>query len=217
MGIAWDGDFDRCFLYDETGRFIEGYYIVGLLAQAMLKQHPGASILHDPRLIWNTREVVAAAGGTPIMTRTGHAFIKEKMREVDAVYGGEMSAHHYFRHFGYCDSGMVPWLLVCQLLSDSGRTLGEMVNDRMTAFPVSGEINSTVADPDRVIAEIRSSYGDGEMDFTDGLSISFPRYRFNLRKSNTEPVLRLNVETRADQKLLAEKTEELLQLIRGKK
>lgn len=216
MGIAWDGDFDRCFLYDETGRFIEGYYIVGLLAQAMLKQHPGASILHDPRLIWNTREVVAAAGGTPIMTRTGHAFIKEKMREVDAVYGGEMSAHHYFRHFGYCDSGMVPWLLVWQLLSDSGRTLGEMVNDRMTAFPVSGEINSTVADPDQVIAEIRSRYGDGEMDFTDGLSISFPRYRFNLRKSNTEPVLRLNVETRADQTLLAEKTEELLQLIRGR-
>lgn len=217
MGIAWDGDFDRCFFYDNTGRFIEGYYIVGLLAQAMLKQHPGASILHDPRLIWNTREVVTAAGGTPVMTRTGHAFIKEKMREVDAVYGGEMSAHHYFRRFGYCDSGMVPWLLVCQLLSDSGRTLGEMVDDRMAAFPISGEINSTVADPDQVIAAIKSRYGDGEMDFTDGLSVSFPRYRFNLRKSNTEPVLRLNVETRGEQPLLAEKTEELLRLIRCEK
>ncbi|HER62609.1 MAG TPA: phosphomannomutase, partial [Desulfobacteraceae bacterium] len=210
MGIAWDGDFDRCFLYDETGRFIEGYYIVGLLAEALLKQHPGALILHDPRLIWNTREIVTASGGTPIMTRTGHAFIKEKMRELDAIYGGEMSAHHYFRDFGYCDSGMVPWLLVSQLLSDSGRTLGQMVSDRMKAFPVSGEINTRVADPDLVIAEVRKRFADGEMDFTDGLSIAFPQYRFNLRKSNTEPVLRLNVETRADPKLLEEKTEELL-------
>ena len=217
MGIAWDGDFDRCFLYDETGRFIEGYYIVGLLAEAMLKQYPGARILHDPRLTWNTQEVVSAAGGDPIMTRTGHAFIKEKMREVDAVYGGEMSAHHYFRDFGYCDSGMVPWLLVSQLLSDSGRKLGEMVSDRMKSFPVSGEINSTVADPDKVIDEIQKRFQDGEMDFTDGLSVSFPTYRFNLRKSNTEPVLRLNVETRGDTVLLENKTEELLNLIRGMK
>ena len=217
IGIAWDGDFDRCFFYDETGRFIEGYYVVGLLAEAMLKKHPGASILHDPRLIWNTQEVVSGAGGVPVMTRTGHAFIKEKMREVDAVYGGEMSAHHYFRRFGYCDSGMVPWLLVCQLLCDSGKRLSEMVNDRMTAFPVSGEINSRVDDPDQVIEEIRSRYGGGEMDFTDGLSVSYPKYRFNLRKSNTEPVLRLNVETRGDKVLLEQKTEELLELIQGKK
>ena len=216
IGIAWDGDFDRCFLYDETGRFIEGYYIVGLLAEAMLKKFPGASILHDPRLIWNTQEVVKASGGKPVMTRTGHAFIKEKMREVDAVYGGEMSAHHYFRDFGYCDSGMVPWLLVCQLLCDSGRNLSEMVNDMMAAFPVSGEINSTVDDPDKVIEEIRKRYQDGEMDFTDGLSVSFDDYRFNLRKSNTEPVLRLNVETRGDASLLEQKTDELLNLIRKK-
>lgn len=216
MGIAWDGDFDRCFLYDETGRFIEGYYIVGLLAEAMLRKHPGASILHDPRLIWSTQEIVTAAGGTPVMTRTGHAFIKEKMREVDAVYGGEMSAHHYFRHFGYCDSGMVPWLLVCQLLCESGRTLAEMVNDRMAAFPVSGEINSTVTDPDSVIEQIQNKFQDGTMDFTDGLSVSFPDYRFNVRKSNTEPVLRLNVETRGDQQLLDQKTGELLDMIQGK-
>lgn len=214
MGIAWDGDFDRCFLYDETGRFIEGYYIVGLLAEAMLKQSPGATILHDPRLIWNTREIVTAAGGVPVMTRTGHAFIKEKMREVDAVYGGEMSAHHYFRDFGYCDSGMVPWLLVCQLLADTGQTLGRIVGDRMQAYPVSGEINSTVRDPDRVIARVREQYGDGELDCTDGLSVVFPRYRFNLRKSNTEPVLRLNVETRGNKRLLDEKTAELLKFIR---
>jgi len=215
MGIAWDGDFDRCFLYDETGRFIEGYYIVGLLAEAILRQHPGASILHDPRLTWNTREIVARAGGIPVMSRTGHAFIKEKMREIDAVYGGEMSAHHYFRDFGYCDSGMIPWLLVCQLISESGRSLAEMVTDRMIAYPVSGEINSTVKDPDQVIAEVKGRYADGAMDFTDGLSVTYPAYRFNLRKSNTEPVLRLNVETRGDKVLLEQKTDELLSLIRS--
>ncbi len=214
LGIAWDGDFDRCFFYDETGRFIEGYYIVGLLALTMLKLHPGATILHDPRLIWNTREMVHEAGGVPLMTRTGHAFIKEKMREADGVYGGEMSAHHYFRDFGYCDSGMIPWLLVCNLISQSGRSLSAMVNDRMKAYPVSGEINSIVGDPDRVLEQVKEMYGDGEIDFIDGLSIVYPEYRFNLRKSNTEPVLRLNVETRADRNLLKEKTEELLGLIR---
>ncbi|MDW7772980.1 MAG: phosphomannomutase [Desulfobulbaceae bacterium] len=214
LGLAWDGDFDRCFFFDEKGRFIEGYYIVGLLALAMLQTHPGAIILHDPRLVWNTREMVGNAGGKPVMTRTGHAFIKEKMREVDAVYGGEMSAHHYFREFGYCDSGMIPWLLVCQLLSVSGRKLSSMVTDRMNAYPVSGEINSVVQDPDLVIEEIKEKYADGQMDFTDGLSVEFPDYRFNLRKSNTEPVLRLNVETRADKRLLEEKTAELLQCIR---
>lgn len=214
LGIAWDGDFDRCFFYDENGRFIEGYYIVGMLAQAMLQLYPGSTILHDPRLVWNTREIVENAGGVPVMTRTGHAFIKEKMREVDALYGGEMSAHHYFREFGYCDSGMIPWLLVCQLLSDSGKKLSAMVDDCMAAYPVSGEINSKVQDPDAVIVRIKEKYADGQMDFTDGLSVEFPRYRFNLRKSNTEPVLRLNVETRADQQLLEDKTTELLDLIR---
>lgn len=149
------------------------------------------------------------------MTRTGHAFIKEKMREADAVYGGEMSAHHYFRDFGYCDSGMVPWLLVCQLLSEGGHKLSMMVNDRMAAYPVSGEINSTVDDPDKVIADIQSRYPDGDLDFTDGLSVEYQAYRFNIRKSNTEPVLRLNVETRGDMSLLKQKTDELLTLIRG--
>lgn len=215
LGIAWDGDFDRCFLYDETGRFIEGYYIVGLLGVAMLTAHPGATILHDPRLIWNTQEMVRKAGGNPVMTRTGHAFIKEKMRERDAVYGGEMSAHHYFRDFGYCDSGMLPWLLVCQLMSESGKKLSEMVNDRIAAYPVSGEINSTVNNPDEVIRLIEEKFKGGDMDYTDGLSVTFPKYRFNLRKSNTEPVLRLNVETRGDQQLLQRTTKELLALIRS--
>ena len=214
LGIAWDGDFDRCFLYDENGRFIEGYYIVGLLGVAILQDHPGATILHDPRLIWNTREMVTQAGGKPVMTKTGHAFIKEKMRETDAVYGGEMSAHHYFRDFGYCDTGMLPWLLVCRLMSIQNSPLSAMVDDRMAAYPVSGEINSRVKDPDAVIRAVEQQYKEGEKDYTDGLSVEFPLYRFNLRKSNTEPVLRLNVETRADPQLLRKKTKELLAIIR---
>ncbi|MBV5316472.1 MAG: phosphomannomutase [Desulfobulbaceae bacterium] len=215
LGIAWDGDFDRCFLYDENGRFIEGYYIVGLLAVAMLQLHPGATILHDPRLTWSTRELVEAAGGRPVMTRTGHAFIKERMRALDAVYGGEMSAHHYFRAFGYCDSGMLPWLLVCTLMHRSGKKLSELCDERMAAYPVSGEINSKVGDPDAVIARIEQRYADGVKDTTDGISIEYPDWRFNLRSSNTEPVLRLNVETRGDAELLQRKTNELLQLIRS--
>ncbi|MGI6656344.1 MAG: phosphomannomutase [Desulfobulbus sp.] len=215
LGIAWDGDFDRCFFYDEQGRFIEGYYIVGLLAAAMLQQYPGSTILHDPRLVWNTQEVVAAAGGRAQVTRTGHAFIKANMREQDAVYGGEMSAHHYFRDFGYCDSGMLPWLFVCRLMSVSGKPLSALCDERMAAYPVSGEINSTVADPDAVIARIEQQYTGGVRETIDGLSLEFPDYRFNLRKSNTEPVLRLNVETRGDAALLKRRTEELLSLIRA--
>lgn len=214
LGIAWDGDFDRCFFWDEDGRFIEGYYIVGLLAREMLAKEPGGKILYDPRLTWNTEEQVKEAGGIPIMTRTGHAFIKERMRLENAVYGGEMSAHHYFREFGYCDSGMIPWLLVASLLGREGKKLSTLVADRMAAFPVSGEINSKVEDPDGVIAGILAQYHDGAKDYTDGLSVAYPDYRFNIRKSNTEPLLRLNVETRGDALLMREKTEELLSLIR---
>ncbi len=214
LGIAWDGDCDRCFLFDENGRFIEGYYIVGLLAAAILKLHPGATILHDPRLIWNTQEIVKKAGGRAVMTKTGHAFIKEAMRRENAIYGGEMSAHHYFQDFGYCDSGMLPWLLICQLMSEQETGLASLVDERMQAYPVSGEINSAVDDPDAVLGKMEELYSDGEKDYTDGLSVTYPEYRFNLRKSNTEPVLRLNVETRADQQLLQEKTEELLKIIR---
>ena len=214
LGVAWDGDFDRCFLWDERGEFIEGYYIVGLLAEEMLAAEPGAKILFDPRLTWNTIEQVRRHGGEPIMTRTGHAFIKERMRQENALCGGEMSAQHYFRRFGSCDSGMIPWLLVAARLSRGGERLSQLVADRMKAFPVSGEINSRVADADQVIATIEERYGDGLKDYTDGLSVSFPHYRFNIRKSNTEPLLRLNVETRGDARLLGEKTAELLDLIR---
>ncbi len=215
LGIAWDGDFDRCFLFDEQGCFVEGYYMVGLLAQAMLQRTPGAKIIHDPRLTWNTVELVRQGGGVPVMSKTGHAFIKERMRSEDAVYGGEMSAHHYFKDFAYCDSGMIPWLLVCQILSQSGQGLSRLLADRMAAFPVSGEINSTVKDPEAVISRIQERFAQGgRLDYTDGLSVEFDDYRFNLRMSNTEPVIRLNVESRGNRRLLEEKTAELLAEIR---
>jgi phosphomannomutase len=218
IGIAWDGDFDRCFLFDEKGAFVEGYYLVGLLAQAMLRgRSKPQKIIHDPRLIWNTREIVIREGHVPVMARTGHAFIKDKMREVNALYGGEMSGHHYFRDFNYCDSGMIPWLLVWQLLSRTKMTLSEMLAECMERFPVSGEINRVVDDPDAVVARIEKLYSEipCEKDYTDGLSVSCDGYRFNVRKSNTEPLLRLNVESRGDRRLMENKTEELLQLIEG--
>ena len=215
LGLAWDGDFDRCFFFDETGRFIEGYYLVGLLAEMLLLQHPGSKIIHDPRLTWNTIEQVDAAGGVAIQSKTGHAFIKERMRLEDAVYGGEMSAHHYFRNFAYCDSGMIPWLLVAALMSGSGKSLSQLVDERIQAFPCSGELNFRVDDVMAVIARVVHAYAsqDTECDTTDGLSLAFDAWRFNLRGSNTEPLLRLNVETRRDEKLLQEKTDELIALI----
>jgi phosphomannomutase len=215
MGLAWDGDFDRCFFFDEQGVFIEGYYLVGLIAQALLARHPGEAIIHDPRLTWNTREMVQEAGGRPVLCKTGHAFIKERMRRENALYGGEMSGHHYFRDFAYCDSGMIPWLLVLQLMSRTGKPLSSLVAERMVRYPVSGEINRTVADPDAVLMRVEARYqaAAGNCDRTDGLSLEFPTWRFNLRKSNTEPVLRLNVETRQDPVLLKEKTRELLALM----
>ena len=217
MGIAFDGDFDRCFLFDETGGFIEGYYIVGLLADAFLQKQPGAKIIHDPRLSWNTIDVVSGAGGVPVMSKTGHAFIKERMRAEDAIYGGEMSAHHYFRDFAYCDSGMIPWLLVAELLCVKEQTLQQLVGDRMLAYPASGEINSKLADPQTSIARVLATYQDDALllDETDGISLEFSDWRFNLRSSNTEPVVRLNVESKGNTALMQEKTEELLACLRA--
>ena len=214
LGLAWDGDADRCFFWDERGNFIEGYYMVGLLAREMLRLSPGATILYDPRLTWNTEELVAKAHGRAVMSKTGHAFIKEKMRQEQAIYGGEMSAHHYFRDFGFCDSGMISWLLVASLVARGGQPLSELVGARMRAYPVSGEINRTVADADAVLAALQSRYAGGKQEFLDGLSVSYQYWRFNVRKSNTEPLLRLNVETRGDESLLREKTAELLSLIK---
>jgi phosphomannomutase len=219
LGIAWDGDFDRCFFFDDKGTFIEGYYIVGLLAEAALLKTPGASIVHDPRLTWNTIEMAEAAGGKAIQSKTGHAFIKERMRLEDAVYGGEMSAHHYFKDFFYCDSGMIPWLLVVELISKSGKSLTQLVEERMAKFPCSGEINSVLEDAKATLVKVEAHYSelnsDVEIDRTDGLSMNFGDWRFNLRASNTEPVVRLNVESRGDQALMEAKTAELLALMKG--
>ncbi|ASP39475.1 phosphomannomutase [Bacterioplanes sanyensis] len=215
LGIAWDGDFDRCFFFDGSGAFVEGYYIVGLLAEAFLHKHPAASIVHDPRLVWNTAELVESMGGQAIQSKTGHAFIKERMRKEDAVYGGEMSAHHYFRDFAYCDSGMIPWLLVAELISVSGKSLGQLVQERTERFPCSGEINSRLQDAKATLAAVEQHFADQavSVDHTDGLSMTFEQWRFNLRASNTEPVVRLNVESRADQALMQEKTDYLLALM----
>lgn len=215
LGLAWDGDFDRCFFFDGDGRFIEGYYLVGLLAEAMLARYPGAKIIHDPRLTWNTIELVKKAGGVPVQSKTGHAFIKERMRAEDAVYGGEMSAHHYFREFAYCDSGMIPWLLVTALISRSGRPLSALVNERIGAFPCSGEINYRVPDVpaaiDKVLRHYRSS--NPVVDHTDGVSLEFDHWRLNVRGSNTEPLLRLNIESRGDLSLVEKMVVEVEHLL----
>ncbi|OOG54166.1 phosphomannomutase [Rhodanobacter sp. B05] len=217
IGIAWDGDFDRCFFFDAEGRFIEGYYLVGLLAAQLLEKHPGGRIIHDPRLTWNTIEMVQEAGGVPVLGKTGHAFIKERMRIEDAVYGGEMSAHHYFRDFSYCDSGMIPWLLIAERICRTGVPLAEMVEARMQSYPCSGEINFRVDDAAATLDRILAHYAADApvIDRTDGLSLEFPAWRFNVRSSNTEPLLRLNVETRGSSDLMQEKTDELRRLIQA--
>lgn len=216
MGIAFDGDFDRCFFFDEEGNFIEGYYVVGLLAEVFLEKNSGQKIIHDPRLSWNTIDVVTSAGGVPVMSKTGHAFIKERMRAEDAIYGGEMSAHHYFRDFAYCDSGMIPWLLIAELVSVKKQSLGQLVSDRIAAYPSSGEINSKLAEPAQAIQRVLEHYQSHAVstDFTDGISVEFPEWRFNLRSSNTEPVVRLNVESKKDIALMEIKTHEILSLLR---
>jgi phosphomannomutase len=217
FGIAWDGDFDRCFLFDEHGGFIEGYYIVGLLASVLLRGEPGGRVVHDPRLTWNTLEVVTASGGAAVLSKSGHAFIKQRMREVDGVYGGEMSAHHYFRRFAYCDSGMIPWLIVAQLLCESGRPLSQLVAERIALFPASGELNYRVPDAKAAIAAIEGRYAAGalSLDRTDGVSFEYSDWRFNLRTSNTEPLLRLNVEARGSIALMKSKTDEILGLLKS--
>jgi phosphomannomutase len=219
MGIAFDGDFDRCFMFDEAGEFIDGYYIVGLLAEAFLVKNSGAKIVYDPRLIWNSIETIKNAGGIPIQCKSGHSFIKACMRKEDAVYGGELSAHHYFKDFSYCDSGMIPWLLVAELLCVKGKKLSELVGHCIAAYPNSGEINLKLSDAKSAIANIQHHFAEdlssglAVLDETDGISYEFDTWRFNLRSSNTEPVVRLNVETRADKVLLAVKTDLILSLL----
>jgi phosphomannomutase/phosphomannomutase/phosphoglucomutase len=215
IGIAWDGDYDRCFFFDHEGTFIEGYYIVGLLASVFLARSPGAAIVHDPRLTWNTLDIVAQHGGRAVQCKSGHAFIKATMREVDGAYGGEMSAHHYFRDFAYCDSGMIPWLVLAQVLCETGKSLKQLVGERMAAFPASGEINMRVPDGKAAIAAVEARYLPESLsrDLTDGLSLEFADWRLNLRSSNTEPLIRLNVESRGDAPLMQQKTREVLDLL----
>ena len=215
LGVAWDGDYDRCFFFDERGNFIEGYYIVGLLAKSILKNNPGEKIVHDPRLIWNTIKEVNEAGGKTVVSKSGHAYIKEKMREVNAIYGGEMSAHHYFRDNSYSDSGMIPFLLVLQLMSEEKKKLSELVGEMIEDYPCSGEINSTIDNPADKIKEVEEKISNGNVDKLDGLSVDLGEWRYNLRMSNTEPIIRLNVESKHDEKLMRKKTKELLKIIRN--
>jgi phosphomannomutase len=214
LGVAWDGDYDRCFFFDEKGNFIEGYYIVGLLAKSILKNNPGGKIVHDPRLTWNTLDIVKEFGGQAVVSISGHAFIKQKMREVNSVYGGEMSAHHYFRDNAYSDSGMIPFVLILQLMSEENKPFSQLVEEMIAAYPCSGEVNSEIADPAGKIKEIEEKYSDGKIDKLDGLSVEYDNWRFNLRMSNTEPIIRLNVEAKGSIKLMEEKTKDLLALIR---
>ena len=211
LGVAFDGDFDRCFFFDETGAFIDGEYVVGLLAAAFLEKEPGAAIVHDPRVVWSIQNIVQARGGKAIQSKTGHVFLKQELRTHGAVYGGEMSAHHYFRDFCHCDSGMIPWLLVCELMGRTGQKLSELVQASVTAFPSSGEINYRLDDPttsmQRVIAQFEP--GAVSVDRMDGVSVALADWRFNLRASNTEPVIRLNVESRGDPALVAQKVAEI--------
>ena len=215
LGVAWDGDFDRCFLFDNHGRYIEGYYIVGLLGAQLLRQNPGERIVYDPRLTWNTVEMVTEAGGEAVQSKSGHAFMKETMRAVNGIYGGEMSAHHYFRDFGYCDSGMLPWLLIAEMISIQGKSLAELVDERLERFPVSGEINVEVDDPRAVIEAVHAHFAElpHEIDRTDGIGMDFGDWRFNLRPSNTEPLLRMNVESRGDSALMEKRRDEILALL----
>lgn len=216
FGVAWDGDFDRCFFVDEQGEFIEGYYLVGMLAKAFLNKSQSEKIIHDPRLSWNTIDIVNREGGSAIQSKTGHAFIKDVMRQENAIYGGEMSAHHYFRDFFYCDSGMIPWLLVAEMVSIENKPLSNFIADRKEHFPCSGEINFTVKNAGACLNQILSIYKEKaeKIDYTDGISIEYTDWRCNIRSSNTEPLLRLNIESRNDQVLMEEKTKELSFIIK---
>ncbi len=209
LGIAFDGDFDRCFLFDECGSFIPGEYIVGLLAEIFLKKEPLSTIVHDPRVVWNTIASIEENKGVAVQAKTGHAFMKQKMREVNAIYGGEISAHHYFRDFFYCDSGMIPWLMIVELSGMEKRTLSSLVNEKKKLYPSSGEINLKLKDPDKAIEKVEQLF-EGKYikkDMTDGISLAFYDWRLNIRKSNTEPLVRLNIECKSDPNLVLKKVE----------
>ena len=217
LGIAFDGDFDRCFFFDENGNFVPGEYIVGLLAEIFLLKEPGSKIIHDSRVIWNIKDVVENHSGYSLVSKTGHAFIKKSMRDNNAIYGGEMSAHHYFREFAYCDSGMIPWLLIIELMGRKEKKLSELVKDRQQKFPSSGEINFTIKKPEKMIEKVLKYFQDQYLyyDYFDGLSVVFEDWRFNLRISNTEPLVRLNLETKKNLDLLNHGIKKLTKILLG--
>ena len=216
FGVAFDGDFDRCFLFDHLGNFIPSEYVVGLLIKVFLNKSKGATIVHDPRVIWNTEDIVKNLGGYTAISKTGHSYVKRSMRKFDAVYGGEMSAHHYFQDFNYCDSGMIPWLIIWQLLSVEQISLYDLVEHRKNLFPSSGEINFKISNNRDCINNVKAFYSSSAVAICelDGLSMSFTNWRFNIRISNTEPLVRLNIETKEDFVLLQNKIEELSNLIK---
>jgi len=216
LGVAYDGDADRCFFVDDTGEFVPGDFATALLARAMLEQEPGARIIYDVRASWAVPHAIEEAGGVPLVNRVGHAFIKERMREVDALFAGEVSAHYYFRAFTRADTGVVPFLVMLQLLSRSGRKLSELLAPFRAAYFLSGEINTPVADVDGKLREIEERYAaaGGRISHLDGVSVDFDDWHFNVRPSNTEPLLRLNLEA-LDEPEMERRRDEVLDLIRS--
>jgi phosphomannomutase len=215
LGIAWDGDADRCFFIDQEGTFCDGDFVCALLARAALAKEPGAMILYDPRSSRAVPDTIAAAGGRSALSRVGHAFFKARMREEHAFFGGEVSGHYYFREFWCADSGTIPALLMLELISVDGRGLAEMMAEFRSRYFISGEINSEVTDQQSKMEEIAERYSDGEITRLDGVSVDYPDWHFNVRPSNTEPLLRLNLESLVSREDMEEKRDEVLGLIRS--
>jgi phosphomannomutase len=215
LGIAWDGDADRCFFIDDTGTFVPGDFLTALLAQHLLRRHGPATIIYDLRASWAVRDAIVAAGGTADEYRVGHAFIKARMRELDALFAGEVSGHYYFRDFSYADTGLVPALLVLEILSTADRSLSELVAGLRERYHISGEINSRVDDVAAALARLAERYADGRQSRVDGLSVAYDRWHFNVRPSNTEPLLRLNLESLESEEDMARRRDEVLAVIRG--
>lgn len=216
FGVSFDGDFDRCAIFDDLGRYISGEYLVGLLAELMLHRHPASSVVYEPRVTWNIEDAISSAGGIGAVSKIGHAFLKSAMRGSGAVYGGELSCHHYFRDFAYCDSGMIPWLLVAEHLSQDGEKISDYVNTRRTKFLSSGERNFSMGSPGEAFLRVTNHFASDliSLDETDGLSLIFNDWRLNLRCANTEPLVRLNLETRGDSRLLAKKLAEVTTILK---
>lgn len=213
LGVAWDADADRCFIFDENGQVIDGYFLTSILAEYFLQKNPGEKIISDPRLVWAVKDTVLANNGIYLVNKPGHAFIKDRLRSEDAIFAGETSGHFYFRDNFYCDNGMIPLLIVLEILGRKNIKVSELARPYREKYFISGEINKTVKDSDKVIKNIEKKYKDGRLEYIDGFSFESSDWRFNLRKSNTEPLIRLNIEAKS-QVLINKKIKELLALIK---